>query len=281
MDKLNQALYEYVESNIQTITEKWLQTRKKEKGSIYSADMGQDVEDMLRKQNTLTNFTILSVLLDDTTVHKSYLDKWTEVVATSRIKTDTPIYEVIDALSNVQRIFMGVVIEFIHANMDKVFKDEIIRWNTLFNDVFCDLKYKFSSMYYKLMNRRLSSQQKLIDELNIPIIPISEEVAILALQGHVDTSRMKQIYDALPEKVVEANVEYLYIDLSGIQVMDTYVANELLHVINLLKMLGITPALSGISPEVAQSIAPFQNSFKNIKTYSTLKQALSQIEIGN
>ncbi|WP_026908914.1 STAS domain-containing protein [Paucisalibacillus globulus] len=281
MNTLDKQLHDYLMGKISSITEEWLETRTIEAGSIYSADTKQKVEQMLRAQNTLTNKTVISALLNKKHTLEQYVEEWVHIVSESRVKSDTPTFEVIHALNNAKDIFFKRVVSFIMENDAHISKANIIRWHTKFSKVFNTITTRFSEMHYTLMNQRLSSQQELIDELSTPIIPISDKVAILPLQGNVDTTRMKQIYETLPEKVVDSQVEYLFIDLSGIPIMDIFVANELWQVISLLKVLGITTAISGVQVEVAHSLNHNQNNFKEVPTFSTLKQAIKMMDIAD
>ncbi|WP_096269363.1 STAS domain-containing protein [Paucisalibacillus globulus] len=274
MNKLDQEIYDYLFSKIPSITEKWLNTRKVEEGSIYSVKTSPEVAEMLRAQNTLTNKTAISALLNDEEVVDNYINQWVHIVSESRIKTDTPTHEVIHAINIAKDIFFDYTYSFIHENKDVVTHSDIIRWHKTFNTVFSKLTTLYSEMHYTLTTQRLTKQQNLINELSTPVIPISDTIAILPLNGNVDTLRMKHLYETVPEKVVESHVEYLFIDLSGIPVLDSDVAKGLYQVIYLLQVLGITTAISGVQPEVAHSIVQYQNNFKEIPTFSTLKQAL-------
>jgi rsbT co-antagonist protein RsbR len=280
MNKMDRKLYDYLWEHISHITDKSLLARDQMEGAIYSVNSDNQTEAMLREQNTLTNKAIISALLDDEQTLENYINEWAHIVATSRIASDTPTYQVIQALSIVQEVFLSFVHTFIHDHNELISKDDIIRWFSIFNSTFNKLKTRFSKMYYQLIMQRISSQQDLIAELSTPIIPISDTVAILPLNGNVDTNRMKEIYETVPEKVVDSKVEYLFIDLSGIPVLDSYVAKELWNVVYLMKTLGIQTAISGIQPEVAHSVIQFQTNFKSVPTYSTLKQALKMMVTG-
>ncbi|SET16341.1 rsbT co-antagonist protein RsbR [Oceanobacillus limi] len=277
MNNLDKLLYDFLTEKTPKITEAWLNKRIAASGSIYSADTVMSIESMLRSQNTLTNKTVICALLDDKEVFHNHVEQWASIVAESRVNSDTPIFEVIHAINVAQDTFMEFVMEFIKDHNHHISKQDVTRWYATFNSAFHELNTKFSRRYYAITRERLSSQQVLIGELSTPIIPISNRVAILPLVGNIDTYRMKEIYESIPMKVVDAKVQYLYIDLSGIPAIDIFVAQQIIQVINLLSMLGITPALSGIRPEVAHTFAELQISGKDVQTFSTLKQALDSL----
>lgn len=276
MNNQNKRLYDHLLEKIPEITDEWLSKRKKAKGSIYSLDTDEQIERMLREQNTLTNKTITSALLEEQEVFNNYVDQWASIVAESRVNSDTPIYEVIEAVNKAQDTYMEFVTAFIMDN-EQVTKEDVLRWTAIINRSFNRLITRFTTLYYEITKQRLFSQQVLIDELSIPIIPISDSVAVLPLIGNIDTLRAKDIYESIPKKCVDAKVENLYIDLSGIPIMDAVVAQQVYQMVSLLKILGISIVISGIRPEVAQIASKLESSFKDIRTFSSLKQALATV----
>ena len=104
MSEQNQRLFEYILENSASISEEWLRQRSNIKGSIYSKDAYASVEKKLREQHRYTIETIASGFLDDQEIFKQRMMKWTTEVVNSRIKFDTPIYEVVEALSKTRKI---------------------------------------------------------------------------------------------------------------------------------------------------------------------------------
>ena len=92
--------------------------------------------------------------------------------------------------------------------------------------------------------------------------------------GEIDTTRARSLLEDVPYKCVEVGINKLFIDISSVTFMDTMVANEMFHLIDVLQLLGIKTSLSGIRPEVAQASIQLGVDFGNISTFSSLKQAL-------
>jgi rsbT co-antagonist protein RsbR len=80
--------------------------------------------------------------------------------------------------------------------------------------------------------------------------------------------------DTALEKCMEFQVERLFIDLSGVPVIDTMVAHNLFQVINSLKLLGVEVTLSGMRPELAQTVVSLGISFDGISIAGSLHQEL-------
>ncbi|MCK1994651.1 STAS domain-containing protein [Peribacillus muralis] len=276
MEKVDGILYRYILDHSSTITETWLALREKQAGSIYSVDTDVKVEELLREQNTLTIKTVTSALLEDKNSFIENMEQWAAMVAKSRVESDTPIYEVLEALNKVRETYWDFITDHMLKDNNGITKDTIIRWSRLINHAFDQLNREFTEQYYLLTKKRLLAQQDLINELGSPVIPIVDAIAVLPLIGEIDTYRAKEILNATPSKCISKNVSHLFIDLSGVTLLDTMVAHQVFELISTLKLLGIQSTISGIRPEVAQTSIQLGLDFSEVSTHSTLKQALSK-----
>ncbi|WP_148358407.1 STAS domain-containing protein [Peribacillus simplex] len=275
MDKIDENLYRYILDNSSKITENWLALREKQSGSIYSMDSNEEIEKLLREQNTLTIKTVTSALLEDKTPFIDTMEQWATLVAKSRVESDTPIYEVLEALNKVRETYWAFITDYMLKDTG-ITKETIIRWSRLINRAFDQLNREFTEQYYLLTKERLLAQQDLINELGAPVIPIVDAIAVLPLIGEIDTYRAKEILNATPSKCISKNVTHLFIDLSGVSLLDTMVAQQIYQLISTLNLLGIQSTISGIRPEVAQTSIQLGLDFSQVSTHSTLKQALSK-----
>ncbi|MED1206043.1 STAS domain-containing protein [Heyndrickxia acidicola] len=273
----DQALYEYLNENMPNITEDWLQRRTMEAGSIYSLNANKSIERLLREQNTRTLLTVSEILIDNDAFEKSMKD-WAIDVAKSRVEMDTPVYEVMAALSRVRESYWRYVEKF-SAENEEIEKEDILKWSNVIHTAFDRLINSFVESYYKITRTRLYAQQALIDELSSPVIPIMDHIAVLPLIGDIDTKRAKMIQEIIPSKCAEANIQHLFIDLSGVTIVDTMVAQQIYHLTQILNLLGIHSTISGIRPEVAQTSIQLGLDFSRIDTFSSLKQALGKLGI--
>ncbi|MBN8202397.1 STAS domain-containing protein [Bacillus sp. NTK034] len=278
MNAKNQHLYDYIQENSKNITDMWLSLRDKQKGSIYSADADPAYEKLLREQNTFTNRTVSAALLDEDTFNEN-MEEWAITVAESRVDSNTPIFQVLEALSNVRETYWHFVEKFINENQSEVKTDDVLKWSTIINKAFDKLINKFSEKYYELTTSRLVAQQSLINELGTPVIPVKDHTAVLPLIGNIDTERARILLEEIPKKCAKEDVEHLFIDLSGVAIIDTMVAHQIFSLTTALKLLGVKSTISGISPEVAQTSIQLGLDFTGIHTYGTLKQALKRQDI--
>ncbi|MBD7985810.1 STAS domain-containing protein [Sporosarcina sp. Sa2YVA2] len=271
---INQMLYEFLQEHIDDITEEWLSLRVETKGSVYSISAGEKTEKSLREQNRLTNLTIASSLLEDKEIFEENKKNWALLVAQSRIHTRTPIYEVQEALGKVRLAYWSWIENFVEQNGEKVLRTDILNWGIAIHMAFDALMVEFSKRYDELMNTRLSAQQMLIEELNAPIIKLNGTIGVLPIIGDIDTTRVQSIADYVPQKSVELGISHLFIDLSGVSLIDTMVANHLYQMTQMLDLLGIQSSLTGIRPEIAQTSVQLGLDFSRISTYGSLQLAL-------
>jgi rsbT co-antagonist protein RsbR len=135
--------------------------------------------------------------------------------------------------------------------------------------------HSFSIAFVRHHNQMLERTQAALTELSVPVVPLEEGVAVLPIIGMIDTWRAKLLMEESLKQSTKLNVSYFILDLSGTPIIDTAVAHQLFQVIKSLRLLGVTAVISGIRPEIAQTIVNIGINFENIQTYSTLKQALN------
>lgn len=273
---MDEQLYNYLIDNVEAITDEWLSLREEREGSIYSIDADPSTEEQLRTQNRLTNITVASSLLADKQEFENNKESWALIVAESRVNTQTPIHEVLEALSNVRHTFWLFVQRFAVLKGSEVSQNDIIRWGDIIHIAFDKLYVHFAEMYYILINKRFTAQQSLIEELGTPVIKINSSVGILPLIGDIDSIRAQAFVDYLPDKCVTARIRHLFIDLSGVSIIDTMVAHQIYQLTQVLQLLGVQSIITGIRPEIAQTAIQLGLDFSQIETFSSLELALKK-----
>lgn len=124
-------------------------------------------------------------------------------------------------------------------------------------------------------------QRAAIRELSTPIIEVWEGVLCLPVVGVLDSSRSAEMTEALLTAIVEKKARCAIIDITGIQVMDTGTADHFLRMARAVRLLGSNCVLTGIHPNIAQTVVHMGVDLSDIVTHRTLRNALqSYVEGG-
>src|SRR5690606_24383995 len=102
-----------------------------------------------------------------------------------------------------------------------------------------DVTYFFSVPFVRYEKEVLRLSQTLVTELSVPIVSINDDTAILPLIGTVDHDRALILHERVLQNASQLRLEYLIIDLSGLQNTDTFVAQQLFNLFDALCLLGI------------------------------------------
>ncbi|MFO7168489.1 MAG: substrate-binding domain-containing protein [Chloroflexota bacterium] len=126
----------------------------------------------------------------------------------------------------------------------------------------------------RLHEEMIAAQRALIQELSAPILPLADDILALPLVGAIDTLRATRITEELLNTISETRARAVIVDISGVPVMDTGIANHLLRTASAARLLGTTIILVGISPEIAQTIVQLGIDFSGIHTFSSMREGL-------
>jgi rsbT co-antagonist protein RsbR len=126
-----------------------------------------------------------------------------------------------------------------------------------------------------LQEQVIEAQRAALRELSAPLLPIAEHVVILPLIGSLDTQRAQQIMETLLEGVAQYRADVAIVDITGIQVVDTQVANALIQTARAVQLLGAQVVLTGIGPAMAQTLVSLGADLSNIVTRGTLQSGIA------
>ncbi len=120
----------------------------------------------------------------------------------------------------------------------------------------------------------IEQQRKAIEELSTPIIKIWERVLVLPLIGTLDTRRSQRLTEALLTDIATTQIKVAILDITGVATVDSAVANHLLKTIAAVQLLGADCVITGIRPEVAQTMVHLGVDLSGVETLSTLAEGL-------
>ncbi len=121
---------------------------------------------------------------------------------------------------------------------------------------------------------QIESQQQTIRELSTPILPLYEGILVLPLVGAIDSFRAGQIMERLLTAIAERQSDIVIIDITGVPVIDTAVANYLLQTARAAQLIGAQVILVGIGPEIAQTIVQLGVDLRGIQIGANLQAGI-------
>lgn len=120
----------------------------------------------------------------------------------------------------------------------------------------------------------IERQQVAIRELSTPIIELWDEVLTLPIVGVVDTQRSVDMTERLLRRIVERQARAVIIDITGVDVVDTATADHFVRMIRAAQLLGVYCVVTGISPDIAQTLVRIGVDLSTVRTLQSLKQGL-------
>jgi len=129
--------------------------------------------------------------------------------------------------------------------------------------------------YARISNESAMTQSKAIMEMSTPVTQIWEGILLLPLVGLIDSKRAQDIMDASLAKIAETQARIFILDISGVGVVDTAVANYLIKVTKATRLMGCESTISGVSPAIAQTITELGIDVGNVRTTANMRDALS------
>lgn len=277
MGEISRELHDFILENKNSMVEEWLETRGNHANTVYSAQASDDTVEKLRKESVGFIEAVTAIFIHDKEESLAYVEDWSSTIAKERAQQSVPLYEVMEHLGQLRKIYWTCVRHFFEK-VDRAGSQDALRWSEMLNDMFDFIIESFARHHHEAHQRLLASQQEVIDELSSPVIPIRKGVGILPLVGGIDTYRAKVILETALEESAKQQLTTLYIDLSAVPIVDTMVAHQLFQLMDSLRIIGVESVLSGIRPEIAQTAVTLGIDFKNIKVYANLMQALDAPE---
>jgi rsbT co-antagonist protein RsbR len=120
----------------------------------------------------------------------------------------------------------------------------------------------------------IRAQAVAIEELSTPLIPITSDILVMPLIGMLDTVRAKQVMESLLGGLASSRGKYAIIDITGVPVVDTAVAAAIVRSAHAARLLGTEVILTGIRPEVAQTLVHIGTDLGNITVRGTLESGI-------
>ena len=131
-----------------------------------------------------------------------------------------------------------------------------------------------TEVYQKSREEVIRRQQEEMLELSTPVVQLWEGIVALPLIGTLDSGRTSVVMETLLQTIVKTHSELAIIDITGVPTVDTLVAQHLLKTVAAARLMGADCIISGIRPQIAQTMVHLQIDLSSVTTKATMAEAL-------
>jgi len=262
-------LAEIISQHEDEIRKDWLEnmSRAIQRGDLMSkAELNEQSRDLLAS-------IVKGVQVDDTgevsaAAWQPTRELLTEISASRARRGFTPTETAHFVLSLKQPLFN--VIRRKEANADELFKN-IVTITVLLDR----LSLLTSETFMATREELISRQQQELLELSTPVVKLWDGILALPIIGTLDSARTQVVMENLLQSVVATNSKFAIIDITGVPTVDTLVAQHLLKTITAARLMGAECIISGVRPQIAQTIVHLGIDLAEVITKAKLSDAFA------
>ena len=126
--------------------------------------------------------------------------------------------------------------------------------------------------------RTIRQQQEAIRELSTPVLQVRDRLLILPIIGVIDPQRARQLTEQLLRGIRTNRAKLVVIDITGVAAMDSNVANHLVQTVEASRLLGASVIVTGLSPEIAQTLVTIGVDLSKMNTVGDLQGGIEEAE---
>ncbi|MGD8110015.1 protoglobin domain-containing protein [Vibrio sp. TRT 17S01] len=183
------------------------------------------------------------------------------------------------------RVGLSLPSYFAGMNMSMVIFTKRLYDGSLYSDEYSSLVTAFTKLlhmdttivvdtYSRLINKRIAEQSEALLAMSTPVTMIWQDILMLPIVGIIDSKRAQDIMSAVLTKISEHRAKIFIMDISGVAVVDTAVANHFIKITKATQLMGCDCLVSGVSPSIAQTMVQLGINVGEVKTNATLRDAL-------
>ncbi|WP_409305970.1 STAS domain-containing protein [Peribacillus sp. SCS-155] len=275
----NKELYNFFLKETWNLTEEWYTSLDKtDPEGVYSSK-NLSVIETVKQQNyefhkRFANIFIAESLED----FFEGFEEWVKEIAQDEEHQQTPVHFILREFFNTQKQYLNLVKEFFTLH-NQYLSEEHYYWIEHIFKAFSIVMAWFSKELQEHSAKRLDAQQEMIIQLSSPVIRLNSTIGLLPLIGDIDTRRATLILEKTLSQCKKLSVSKLLLDLSGVAIIDTMVAQQIFQLIEALKLIGVKTILSGLRPEMVQTATKLGMNFNDVSIVSNLETAISKYKV--
>jgi rsbT co-antagonist protein RsbR len=258
---MNSQLIPIIRDNQEEIVSRWLE----EIQLIGKQKSLRVVSEQLFLNTSKEFIDLIITKIEHTTEERSIsLNDFSERI----IKLGWPLSYITEGLQK----FRGVIQSWVQEKTldPKSELDIVTEMNRLIDPIINHMVNNYSGSW----EHTVSMQKMALQELSAPLIPVFENITIMPLIGTIDTDRAKRIMENLLQGVVKHRAEVVLIDITGVPVVDTMVAQHIIQAVEAVRLVGTKCLIVGIRPEIAQTIVNLGIDLSHIITKNSLRNGI-------
>ena len=252
-----------------TILEQWMKNQLEDEGLREDLMSNEDLR--IQSEELLDSFINTLTENNLTEIESHEFDKVTDILAgisISRAKqgyspreTGVYIFSLKDAILSILQTEIKDI---------EILYDQTLKLNKLMDSFGISTFETFIKGREEVILRQTDE----ISEISTPVIRVWDGVVALPIIGTLDSSRTQIVMESLLQEIVETGSSIAILDISGVPAVDSLVAQHLIKTVSATRLMGAECIISGIRPEIAQTVVHLGIDLSNILTKSTLASAL-------
>ncbi len=131
--------------------------------------------------------------------------------------------------------------------------------------------------YLETKEKIIAQQQEAIRELTMPVLQVDAHLLVIPLVGMLDSQRARQLIETLLTGIRDRRARGVVLDVTGMPVVDTGVANHLVQAVDAARLMGAVVAITGVSPAMAQTLVGLGAKLPDAATHVDLQEGIAEI----
>ncbi len=240
--------------------------------AIFRTDLLPEAELRRQSKDFLNAFNLAlqgEELTDITGPHWENVRAMLGDISNSRVKHGFTPSETITFVSTIKKPF--------HVHVDKELGNDAM---TIASEMFLlielleKLGLYLAEMYIKNKEEIIRRQQDDMLELSTPVVKVWDQIIAIPLIGTLDSGRAQVVTENLLQEIVKTSSGIVIIDITGVPTVDTLVAQHLIKTVAAARLMGAECIISGIRPQIAQTMVHLGVTWADIVTKATLADAI-------
>ncbi|TGB03882.1 STAS domain-containing protein [Halobacillus salinus] len=276
----NEQLHDFLLNRAEQLTEDWYESLDKSGTGVY-ASTDPRVINNLKSQNFEFHRRLCKLFTLNEGAFYDQFEGWINDVGSDPQHLETPTHLIMREFFRTREQYLTFLNEYVEAQSPIPDLEKVREWRKALVAAIDTITMRVVEEKSNELNEQIEHQQQTINELSSPLIQLSEGRALLPLVGDISSERAQAILENTLRGCTDKSIDHLFIDLSGVYLVDTLVAQQIFELLKGLELIGVTSTLSGIRPEIAQMATQLGVTFGRVSITNTLATAFSLDPIYN